>query len=102
MHHNQFRDRDTGSMTGDRPLHSRPPLEAEQRLWCAVLTRAIEDLNPSDTDDDLWPGADLQAIRWLRSGDTGLGSARWICELLDYNHAELLLKLKIGKPGALP
>lgn len=52
-----------------------------RRLWAAVVYQAVKDIHGSPR------GA---ASDWMYSKRTGIGSMRWICDMLDLDYYKLL------------
>ena len=69
---------------------NHPDDAACSALWSAVIYLAIKDM---DTYNERRP-----AINWVFSDDTGVGSMRWICDMLDLDY-ERLLHLATSRTG---
>lgn len=52
-----------------------------RRLWAAVMYQAIKDLD----------GGSTSGINWVYSRHTGVGSMRWICDMLDLDYGKLTM-----------
>jgi hypothetical protein len=50
-----------------------------RRLWAAVLYQAIKDVDYGESP----------AINWVYSRRKGIGSMRWICDMLDLDYHKL-------------
>lgn len=55
-------------------------LEGCRALWAAVLYQAIKDVDGVGR---------RPAINWIYSKRTGVGSKRWICDMLDLDYYKL-------------
>jgi len=60
-----------------------------RRLWAAVMYQAIKDVDCGDS----------RGINWVYSRRTGVGSMRWICDMLDldYNKLSMLCTTRDGR-----
>ena len=57
--------------------------ESYARLWAAVVSQAIADL------DSRYPGDRAAAIRWIYGRRTNSGSFLWVCDHLDLDFRRL-------------
>ena len=62
---------------------NHPDDAACSALWSAVVYQAVRDI---DSHNERRP-----AINWVFSDNTGVGSMRWICDMLDLDYERLLL-----------
>ena len=51
------------------------------RMWAAVVYQAVKDMT---CEDNRRP-----AMNWMYSDDSGPGSMRWICDMLDLDYHKL-------------
>jgi hypothetical protein len=52
-----------------------------RRLWAAVMYQAIKDVDCGNSS----------GINWVYSRRTGVGSMRWICDMLDLDYDKLTM-----------
>lgn len=64
----------------------------ETALWSAVVLQAIKDMDSPIAIDR------AQAMGWLDSDETGVGSMRWICDMLDLDYNRILF-LTLSRDG---
>jgi hypothetical protein len=62
------------------------PPNPYRALWAAVLWQAITDCTKTGREDG-W-----QAMRWINSTEDGIGSMRWICDMIGLDHARLQMR----------
>ena len=60
-----------------------------RRLWAAVMYEAVRGVDRGEAP----------AVNWLYSRRTGVGSMRWICDMLDldYNKLSMLCATRDGR-----
>jgi hypothetical protein len=71
-----------GELVNDQPYRA---------LWASVLYSAIADLNRRSYDRG--------AKKYVYSGETGVGSMRWVCDMLDldYDRLQVLSMTREGR-----
>lgn len=67
-------------------------------LWAATLFQAIRD-----AEAEIVRGRKGPAFNWIYSDRTGVGSMRWICDMVDfdYNKLQMLCMTRAGRARIL-
>lgn len=62
------------------PIHNMDDAGC-RRMWAAVVYQAVKDME--------YETGRRPAINWMYSDRTGVGSMRWICDMLDLDYYKL-------------
>lgn len=82
-------------MQSSRPSQADSQLVADDQpiraLWAAIVYQAIADMNRA--------GYARRASEWIYSDQQGVGSMRWVCDMidLDYDRLQMLSMTREGR-----
>ena len=82
-------------MRSDRPSQNDSQLVADDQpiraLWAAIVYQAVADMNRT--------GYARKAKDWIYSEHQGVGSMRWVCDMidLDYDRLQMLSMTREGR-----